>query len=307
LRALLCAALAAAAVAGCGGDSGGRSGTSGEAAEWTYGRAMSSRRSYIAAAEVAGEIYVAGGMVGETGRPLATFQRYDPAADSWTTLSRLPVATRAAAAAAVDGVVYVIGGTTPDGNTTAVWAWNGDEWERKASLPEPRFNHAAVAVGSQIWVLGGFAGGAEHDEVFVYDTENDGWRRSQPLPRPNHAFGALALGDEIWILGGRRGDEILSEVWIFATAGSGGWRRGPAMPKPMELLGTAFYGDRIHAVWESVYQIYDLVERRWRQGPHPLVTRHGLEVFAIDEELFAIGGCTTALRDSPVVERLELF
>jgi Kelch motif len=294
----------AAAVAGCGGDGGG--GEPAEAAEWTYGRAMSSRRSYIAAAEVEGRIYVAGGMVGETGRPLATFQRYDPREDGWTTLPQLPVPTRAAAAAAVDGVVYVIGGTTRDGNTTAVWAWNGDSWQRKAPLPAPRFNHAAVAVGSRVWVLGGFAGGEEHDEVFVYDTDADLWRRSRPLPRPNHAFGAVALGDEIWTIGGRRGERILREVWILDTSAAGTWRRGPPLPKPMELLGAAVDGDRIHAVWESVYQVYDVSERRWRQGPHPLVTRHGLEVFAAAGNLYAIGGCTTALRDSPVVERLSL-
>jgi len=43
-----------------------------------------------------------------------------------------------------------------------------------------------------------------------------------------------------------------------------------------------------------------------REGPQPLVTRHALEAFAIDGALYAIGGCTTALQDSPVVERLSL-
>jgi hypothetical protein len=267
---------------------------------------MSSRRSYIAAAQVGSSIYVAGGMVGETGRPLATFQRYDTRGDTWETLSPLPVPTRAAAAAAVDGVIYVIGGTTGEGNTTAVWAWNGEGWEAKAPLPAPRFNHAAVALGSLIFVLGGFAGGEEHDDVFVYDTQADLWRRSRSLPRPNHAFGAVAVGREIWALGGRRGEDILREVWILDASGAGAWRRGPRMPKPMELLGAAVEEGRIHAVWESVYQIYDPSRRRWRQGPRPLVTRHGLEVFAAGGALYTLGGCTTALRDSPVVERLEL-
>jgi Kelch motif len=310
LRALLCAVLAAVAVAGCGGDGdgdgdGGR-GSAAEAAEWTYGRAMSSRRSYIAAAQVDGRIYVAGGMVGETGRPLATFQRYDPRDDRWTTLTQLPVPTRAAAAAAVDGVVYAIGGTTSEGNTTAVWAWDGEAWERRAPLPEARFNHAAVAIGTRIWVLGGFAGGEEHDDVFVYDTRADVWGRSRPLPQPTHAFGAVALGDELWLVGGRRGERVLDEVWIFDTARGGAWRRGPSMPRPMELLGAAVTGDRIHAVWEGVYQIYDVSDDRWRQGPRPLVTRHALKAFVAGGALYTLGGCTTALRDSPVVERLGL-
>jgi hypothetical protein len=78
------------------------------------------------------------------------------------------------------------------------------------------------------------------------------------------------------------------------------------MPTPMELVGAAVAGDEIHAVWESTYQIYDASTGRWRQGPTPLVTRHALEAFAIAGRLYTVGGCTTALKDSPVVERLDL-
>lgn len=303
MRLILCLALAAAAVAGCATD-GERE--RGEAADWERAASMSQRRSYMAAAPVGRHIYAAGGMVGETGRPLATFTRYDTVRDRWETLARLPVPTRAAVAAAVDGVVYVIGGTTPAGNTTAVWAWDGNVWTQKAPLPAARFNHAAVALGTRIWVLGGFADGEEHDDVFVYDTQADLWRRSQPLPQPTHAFGAVALGEEIWVIGGRRGERVLREVSILDTSGPGAWRPGPAMPKPMELLGAAVTEDRIHAVWESVYQIYDVSERRWRQGPRPLVTRHALKAFVAGGALYTLGGCTTALVDSPIVERLAL-
>jgi hypothetical protein len=39
-------------------------------------------------------------------------------------------------------------------------------------------------------------------------------------------------------------------------------------------------------------------------GPVPLVTRP--RAFAIDEALYTVGGCTTALRESQVVERVRL-
>jgi hypothetical protein len=52
--------------------------------------------------------------------------------------------------------------------------------------------------------------------------------------------------------------------------------------------------------------VLDADERRWRLGPRPLVTRHALEAFAIDGVLVAVGGCTTALQDTHVVERLRL-
>ncbi|MGH3113100.1 MAG: Kelch repeat-containing protein, partial [Gaiellaceae bacterium] len=139
-----------------------------EPSAWTYGESMSQRRSYIAAADIGGEIYAAGGMVGETGRPLDLLQRYDPATDDWTTLARMPEPTRAGAAAAVDGILYVAGGTTAEGNTDAVYAYDpeADEWGERAPLPEPRFNHAALALDGKVWVLGGYLEGEERSEVF---------------------------------------------------------------------------------------------------------------------------------------------
>lgn len=275
-----------------------------DAAPWTRAPSMSQRRSYIAAAQVGERIFTAGGMVGETGRPLATFTRFDARANEWTTLEPLPVATRAAAAAAIGDTVYVIGGTTPAGNTAAVYAYDGD-WRRRTPLPEPRFNHSAVALAGKVYVLGGFLQGEERDDVFVYDPAADRWSRSTPLPRPNHAFDAVAFRGEIWVLGGRRGEKIQREVWILDPK-TGAWRAGPAMPEPMELLGAATVGDEIHAVWESTYQIYHADTGKWSRGPRPLVTRHALQTFSVNGVLYTLGGCTTALRDSPVVERRRL-
>ena len=74
----------------------------------------------------------------------------------------------------------------------------------------------------------------------------------------------------------------------------------------MELLGAEAVGDEIHAVWEHTYQIYDAGTGRWRSGPPPLVARHALSLFAIGGNLYAVGGCTTKLRDTAVVEKLRL-
>src|SRR5215210_3002885 len=169
-------------------------------AGWEQVASLSQRRSYIASAQLGDRIFAAGGMVGETGRPLAGFTRYDPKRDEWTVLAQLPVPTRAAAAAGVGDSLYVFGGTTPDGNTDAVWAWDGGTWTKRASLPTPRFNHTAVAVGSEIYVLGGFLDGRELRDVLVYDTVADTWRRSTPLPRATHAFDVVAFRGRLWMI-----------------------------------------------------------------------------------------------------------
>jgi N-acetylneuraminic acid mutarotase len=267
---------------------------------------MSQRRSYVAAAELGGRIYVAGGMVGETGRPLATFSRYEPRTDRWETLDRLPDATRAAAAAELHGVIYVVGGTTADGNTRALLAWDDSGWRERAPLPAPRFNHSAVAAAGRLFVLGGLDDdGRETREVYAYDPGADRWSQATRLPRPMHAFGAVVFRGELWVIGGRRGDRVLRDAWIFDPRRAS-WRRGPTMSMPMVLLGAAVAGHEIHAVWESTYQIYDASSGRWRQGPPSLVPRHALQAFSVAGSIVTIGGCTTALRDSQVVERRSL-
>ena len=304
--AVLLAVLALVAAAGVVGTLG--AGTEdAEAGAWTFGESMSQRRSYVAAAEIGGQVYAAGGMVGETGRPLDLLARYDPVADSWETLQRMPEAVRAGAAAALDGVLYVIGGSTVEGTSSAVYAYDPatDGWSERASLPEPRFNHSAVALDGKIYVLGGFNEGEERQEVYVYDPATDTWSDGPSLPFPNHAFDAVAFHDEIWMIGGRRGEDVLSDVWILNRE-TGEWREGPAMPEGMELLGAAVAGDQIHAIWESTYQIYDDAAGAWTTGPSSLVPRHGLQTFYVDGTLVTVGGCTTQLHDSQVVERRSL-
>ena len=222
-------------LAACGGGEEAAPAATAATEGWERAASMPQRRSYVAAAQVGRFIYAAGGMVGDTGRPLATFTRYDTARDRWTTLPQLPEATRAAAAAAVDGVVYVVGGTTPAGNTRAVWAWDGKAWRPKAPLPSARFNHAAVAVGGPNLGARRLRGGEEHRDVFVYDTRADRWSRGTPLPRPNHTFGAVALGREIWLLGGR--------------AGSGSCARSRSSTPRAEAPGGA--GPRCRSRWSS--------------------------------------------------------
>lgn len=265
---------------------------------------MANRRSYVAAAELGGKIYVAGGMFGAAGTRLDRVQRFDPGANAWTTLPRLPQPVRAAAGAVRGGDFLVIGGTAAGGGGRQVYAYDG-RWREAEPLPRPLYNHAAVTLGDRVYVLGGYD--TEGEELrTVYALDRGRWRAAASLPRAVHAFGAVTFRGEIWVIGGRRGEEKLREVWIYDPE-AGRWREGPALPKPMELLGAAVVGDQIHAVWERTYQIYDASEGRWRDGPAPLEPRHALSLFTVDGSIYAVGGCTPQLRDTAVVERRKVI
>jgi len=81
---------------------------------WTWSPPMPHRRSYTASTEIGGKIYVAAGMVGNSGKPLDLFERFDPKTERWSSLTPLPHEFSAAAGAKLGPTFYVIGGNSPE-------------------------------------------------------------------------------------------------------------------------------------------------------------------------------------------------
>src|SRR5438552_18610194 len=67
----------------------------------------------------------------------------------------------------------------------------GYTWLRGADLPTPRAETAAVLVGNEAYVIGGFdANGMAFAKGEVYNTTSDTWRTASPLPVALHHAGA---------------------------------------------------------------------------------------------------------------------
>lgn len=279
-----------------------------EAAGWTRAASMSQRRSYVAGAAAAGRFYAAGGMVGQTGRPLATFASFDPAADRWTVLPQMPVPTRAAAGAALDDrLIVVAGGWTTSGATRSVWGYDiaRRRWSALAPLPAARVNLQLVTAGGSVYAIGGYDARGERRTVWRLAPSGERWLPAPPLPVPVHAFAAAAFAGRVWVVGGRRDDTVLRETWTLAP-GARTWEPGPPLAHALELAGAAVGHDGLHVVTESSHQVLDHEAGSWRRAAPLRVPRHALLLFATGNALYAVGGCTTALQDSAVVERLPL-
>jgi hypothetical protein len=276
-------------------------------AEWSFGPHMTHRRSYPASAEIGGQIYVAAGMVGETGRPLDFLERFDPSRNRWTSLTPLPVSFSAAAGASLDGRLWVIGGGNSDEvNGRQVFSYDvaADSWRPETPLPVVRMNLAAVTFDGKLYAIGGLDPVQPTKTVFVYDPATRGWSPGTPLPVALHGHSASVYRGEIWVFGGR--DRTLARqkgVWIYNPARRD-WRRGPALPEPMDTLSTSVNGDRIDALVDDHHFIYD--GERWERGETLKAPRHALAVYTIDGTLWAVGGCLyPQLRDSTIVEKID--
>jgi N-acetylneuraminic acid mutarotase len=284
-----------------------------KAPEWSFAPAMLHRRSYTASAEINGKVYVAAGMVGNTGRPLNLFERFDPSRREWSALPLVPQPFSAAAGAAVRSTMYVIGGNgdpknkAVDGRQVFAYDVRRNRWTRKASLPKVRTNLAAVVLDNEIYALGGLDPFFATKSVFIYNPTTNRWRDGTPLPEKLHALAAVLFQGEIWVVGGQdAAGKATNRVWIYSPR-THKWRAGPRMPRRMETAGAAVTNNEIHVVLETKYLIWNATTRRWRIGPSLETPRHALAVFAINDTLYAIGGCVAPiLEDSAVVEKLAL-
>jgi hypothetical protein len=276
---------------------------------WMWSPPMPHRRSYTASAQIGGKIYVAAGMVGNSGRPLDLFEQFDPKTDRWRSLTPLPHEFSAAAGARLGSSLYVIGGNAPDVDGRQVYTYDTRraKWRPLPPLPAPRTNLAAVGLGNKVYAIGGLDPVNPVQTVYAYDVPRETWSEVAPLPEAIHAMAATVFKGEIWVLGGRlRSQEIIRRVWIYNPQRNE-WRAGPSMPAPMDLLGVVSVGNKIHAVLESKYFVYDAATRRWRRGPSLKVPRHALALYAVRGTLYAIGGCIVPqLEDSPAVEALRI-
>lgn len=121
-----------------------------------------------------GRWYVLGGQApGVSGRatPQAVVQIYDPQADAWTASTSgapdapasLPVACHSAAAAVLDGRIYLVGGFGADGAVLGdLWVFDpaSGVWTAGPRLPTPRALLALAAFQGGLWAIGGI--GEDH-------------------------------------------------------------------------------------------------------------------------------------------------
>lgn len=186
---------------------------------------MPTKRGSAVAVVVAGKIYVIGGVIPEPGsgeiaitpasraRSVGTNEVYDPKTNTWAGRSPMPTPRSHAAAGAVNGKIYVIGG---------------------------RINSAFITVSRDL------------DIVEEYDPVKNIWGPAKtPMPTARSGGGWATYKGKIYVAGGEiqtrqlRGAFRALEAYDPAT---NTWQILPSMPVPRHGVAAAFIGNRLHLV-----------------------------------------------------------
>ncbi|HEY3190530.1 MAG TPA: kelch repeat-containing protein, partial [Solirubrobacteraceae bacterium] len=269
---------------------------------WESRKTMTWGRQEVAVGAVGGKVYVIGGF-GSTAEPVDIVEVFDSAADEWRTVAPLPIALHHAAAAVVDGRLFVVGGYT---GGRVRWSAVGtvfeyeparNAWRGRAQMPTPRGALAVAALAGRVYALGGSAERVSNAHE-VYDVASDRWAPANAMPTARDHLAAVGFEGRVWTLGGREsflGTQYANVEIYDPTTDS--WRTGTPLPGARGGLAAAALGDRILVfggeaplrIWNAT-EMYDRAIGAWTaKAPMP-TARHGLGAVVVDGRIYVVGG-----------------
>lgn len=187
-------------------------------------------------------------------------------------------------------------------------------WESRAPLPAgPRQETAVVAVGEEIFVVGGFDQNAAFGAVVeAYRPADDCWRRVADVPARLHHANAAAVDGRLYVLGFLGTDfRHDSRAWVYDGAADR-WDPLANLP-PTRARGAAavavldgriyLVGGLRNGVSVADFDVYDPATGAWLPlPPLPRVADH-LVAGAIAGKLYAVGGRAGSItRHTPRVD-----
>jgi N-acetylneuraminic acid mutarotase len=133
---------------------------------WTTLKPMPLARNHHDVAFLDGKLYVVGGTIGSCfpggwSANVSMNEVYDIAADAWFTAAPMTSARSGIAAAAMDGKIFVIGGTGWADDLTGIFRANEaydpktNSWSDVAGMPTPRHNFAKGVVDGKLYAVSG--------------------------------------------------------------------------------------------------------------------------------------------------------
>lgn len=218
---------------------------------WTPKASMTTARSSLASAVVGGSIYVMGGInydINTTNGWLATNEAYNPVTNVWTPRAAMTTARQGLSAAAVNGVIYALGGdnvtstcSTCNGfkplATNEAYDVAGNSWSTKAPMAIARERFATAVVNGIVYAIGGMVVDNSVTPAFVkaspslaaYDPVANSWSVKAPLATARFDVHAAALNGIIYAIGGSSNSAELLSVEAYDPVANT-WTPKAALP-----------------------------------------------------------------------------
>jgi N-acetylneuraminic acid mutarotase len=282
------------------------------AGRWTAVSPAPSKRTEVVAASLDGKIYVMGGFTELSFSNLGSFtisdlvEVYDAATDKWKEAAALPAGLHHAAAAAIGGQLYVVGGFSK--KLLSVWHPlatlyiydpMSNAWTEGPPMPSPRGALAAVALDGKLYAIGGYDGNGNTGAVEVYDPATQRWAGRAPLPTPRDHLAAAVIDGRIYASGGRRDLDYHKNLAVTEVYESTAdrWTKAPDLPTPRSGIAAGVVGKTLYVVGgegpDGTFRNNEAFRpdlNQWQTMAAMPTGRHGLGAAVVQDRLYVLSG-----------------
>ncbi len=275
---------------------------------WSLGPNIPTSRAETSAAALDDKLYLAGGIQNGWGGT-TSMEKFDPASNSWSQVTSLPMALHHIGLVGALNRLYLIGGydditkmvlAEPDISKGWYYDPEANNWTAIADMPASRAAHAIVNIDDRLYIVGGTGVGAQ--EVWVYDPQTDKWDTSAKghLPTPREHVSAFVVDGKIYVIGGRWKYKNSAAVEVYDPA-TDTWEKRQDMPIPTSGYMGAVLNGKIHIFsGENVeinciiaaHQVYDPTTDSWTLLGNLPTLRHGGGSVVINGRWYTVGGST---------------
>lgn len=237
---------------------------------------------------------------------ISAFPATPLAAGSWSSVRSMETARAQMGAAALDGDIYVAGGTGILGPIAGFEAYDtrGDHWRPLPSLPAGRQQFGMAALDGRIVIAGGYeekTPTAESAETWVYDPGTSQWTKGPDMPAGRAGHMLVAAGDRLYAIGGvGAGAE---RIFVYDLKKRSWSTAAFRLPVARTGVAAAHLEGRIYVAGGRTAQgadvarldIADLKTGAWRTGAALPGPRAGLTMAVLGGRIHVAGGAS--LRD----------
>jgi N-acetylneuraminic acid mutarotase len=154
-----------------------------------------------------------------------------PSSDGWKSLQKMPQKRTLAAAASINGIVYVAGGIdkNPDRSLFA-YDMATKTWATLADMPARRYDgNGAAAINGKLYVAGGWTRHPPfpHASLFVYDRPSNTWSKKAPMSHPSACGATGAISGKLYVLTGCDGENGYSREFDVYDPSTDSWSSLP--------------------------------------------------------------------------------
>jgi N-acetylneuraminic acid mutarotase len=214
----------------------------------------------------------------------------------------------------LDGQIYVVGGFEAPafGNVlnlsisdkVEVYDPRSDRWSVKAPLPVGLHHAGLVAVGRQLYVVGGYTRSGLSAwkpvaSLYRYDPQEDRWSEGTPMPTPRGALALAVVNGRILAIGGYNGDINVPTVEEYDPQ-TDRWTARAPLPVPRDHLAAANDGRFVYAIGGrlngsysqnvALVHQYDPDSDHWTQRADLPTARSGITAAVLADRIYVFGG-----------------